>query len=197
MDDEVRQIREEIFSRIVFGLMVLGLIAGLIAVVAGGFGSPWFIRAIILVLAAITALIIRLSGRIVVASYVLIILLVGLVAEMFLHPGAVSSFVPYLLIPVVAISGFLLSPLATLLVALSSIILVGLIVALTGQLTAASFLMLVPAFILTLIAAFLTAESNRYFHKLGDLLAENHRTRTAAKSAASRSQPAPTANGQA
>jgi signal transduction histidine kinase len=175
MNDEVRQIREEIFNRLILGIVLIGMMTGIVAVLTGGLASPWFIPAVFLLLAAVVAVAVRLFGRLVVASYVLVGSLVVLVVGMFLQPNAVSSFIPYLLIPVVVIAGFLLSPLATMIVSASSIVLAMLIVAITGQLSATNLILLLPAFGLTLIVAFLMAESKRYIGKLGDLLAENRK----------------------
>lgn len=174
MNDEVRQIQEETFRRIVLGIAVIGLIAAVTIFLIDGILSPWFIRAVALIVVAGVAFVVRLFSRLVVASYVLVLQLVGLFAELFLQPEATATFIPYLLIPIIAVSGFLLNPFATLVVAICSIIAVLIILFLIGQLSIGSVttLLLAP-FGLTLLVAFLAAEGKRYTLMLGDRLLED------------------------
>ncbi len=173
MSDEVQQIQAEIFNRVILGLVLIGFVTATVSYALVGFSSPWFIRAVALLIVAVVAYGLRYLGRLLVASYVLVVELVGLVAEMFLHPSSITSFIPYLVIPVVIIAGFLLNPVATFSIAIISILLILLIVTLTGQLSSASLLVLLPPVVLTLIIAFLVAESKRYTNKLGALLFES------------------------
>jgi len=122
MNDEVRQLREEIFNRIILGVILIGLVIGLIILVTDGVSSLWFMRAMIGVVVAVIAFILRLTGRLVVASYVLVLALIGLVVEMFLQSGAMTNFTPYLFIPIAIIAGLLFTPLATLGLVIFSIV---------------------------------------------------------------------------
>lgn len=173
MTDETRQINDEILNRIILGLVAIGLISAFIAALADGFSSPWFIRAMALLVIAAVVFVLRFVGRFVVASYVLVLELIGLMVEMFLTDGAITSFVPYLLIPIVLIAGFLLSPLAALAVAISSILIILLIIAIIGQMSPANLAALLAPFGMTLLAAYLMSESKRYLNDLRNLLSEN------------------------
>ena len=114
MHDEIQDIYEAIFDRIILGLTLISLMTALIALFTGGIASPWFIRAVALLLVAIVAFGLRLFGKFMAAAYLLVLELLGLVVEMLLRPGAFNSFVPYLLIPIAIISGLLFSPLVRL-----------------------------------------------------------------------------------
>ena len=173
MTDEVRQINNQILTRIILGLVAIGLITGLIVGLTDGVFSPWFIRAMALLVIAAIVFVLRLAGRFMVASYVLVLELIGLTVEMFLTDGAIASFVPYLLIPIVLIAGFLFSPLATLGIAIASILIILLVITIIGQMSAANLVALLAPFGLALLAAFLMSESKRYFNNLGKLLLEN------------------------
>ncbi len=178
MNDEVRQIHEETFNRIVLGIVLISLVAGVMVFMNDGITSPWFIRAVALLIVAGVAFVIRLFGRLVVASYALVLELVGFVGEVFLQTETIANFIPYLLIPIVVIAGFLLDPLATFAVAIFSVIGVLLIVAFTGQFTLTNLLVLLPPLGLTLLVAFLVAEGKRHTVMLGQRLLED---RTALK----------------
>lgn len=175
MNDEVRQIREEIFTRIVLGIVLIGLVMGIAALLKDGFSSPWFVRAVALLLIAGIAFVIRLFGRFVVASYVLVLELLGLVIEMLLQPGTIAGFIPYLFIPIITIAGFLLSPPATLAIAFFSLVVTLLVVFVTGQFNLSNITTLIPPLGLMLLVAFLVSEGKRYANKLGTLLLENRK----------------------
>jgi signal transduction histidine kinase len=172
MHDELHDAYQETFDRIMLGLGLAGLITGLAALFLDGLASPWFIRAVALLVVALVAFGLRLFGKIVVASYVLVLELIGLVAEMFLHPGAVATFVPYLLIPILMITGLFLPPLATLSITAFAIMLVLLMTLLTGQFLI-NIWVLLPPVILSLIGALLAAEHQRHLLKIGSRLREN------------------------
>ncbi len=175
MNDEVRQFQEEIFKRVVLGITVIAMALALAIWIVAGVSSPWFYRAVALLLIAGVTFIVRRFDRLVVASYVLVLQLIGLVIGMFLQAGAITSFVPYLFIPIVVIAGFLLIPLASLLVAAGSIIAALLIVNLTGQLNLANLTVLLPPFSLTLLMAVLSAQNKRYITVLGQRLLEDRK----------------------
>src|SRR5688572_1125887 len=114
MNDEVRQIREEAFDYIILGGIALSLVAGLGLLIAEGPASAWFVRVMALLLSLIIAGVIRFTGKSVLAAYVLVVELVGLMAETFLHTSTITSFVPYLLIPIMLIASIFFTPLGVL-----------------------------------------------------------------------------------
>ena len=106
MNDEVRQIREETFDYIILGGIGLSLVAGLAILIIEGPASAWFVRVMALLLIMGIAWIVRFIGKPALAVYVLVVQLVGLVAETFLHTSTITTFVPYLLIPIMLIASF-------------------------------------------------------------------------------------------
>src|SRR5215510_14629061 len=117
MNDEVRQIREEIFDYIILGGVILGLAAGVDILLFGSPTSPWFIRAIALLLVMGLTWLVRFTSKYGVATYLLMIQLVGLVAETFLHTNTVAGFAPYFLVPIMLMASFFFTPLGTLVIA--------------------------------------------------------------------------------
>lgn len=173
MYDEVRDAYEAIFVRITMSLVWISLILGLVLFFSSGVTSPWFIRAVALLTVAVIAYILRLFGQTIIASYLLALELFGLLAEIFLHPGAITGAAPYLWIPVVALASLLLNPPASLLITAGSTFLILLASFLTGQLTFSNWLNLVPPFTLTLLITLFVAEIKRHLTRLGHLLREN------------------------
>jgi signal transduction histidine kinase len=172
MNDDMQQIHEETFDRIVYGLGLLGLIGTIAAFAFGGFSSPWFLRALALLIVTLIAYLLRRSGQFAVATYVLVLELVGVVAGIFLQTGATSAFVPYLFIPIMIIAGLLLNPAATLIIAIISIILALAILAVTGQFLPVNLSLLLPSFGLTLLTGLLATEIGHYVKGLGSRLTE-------------------------
>lgn len=173
MNDEIHQIRLEIFVRVLLGLVVIALVMAGVGLLTEGLSSSWFIRAIAILIVTVVAFVLRRFGRLVIASYVVVLQLLGLIAEMLLQSDAIYGAAPYLFIPVVIISGFLLSPLATFIIAVCAVIGVVILVAVTNRWSMAAMLYLLPPLGLTLLVAFLSAEGKRYTDKLSELLREN------------------------
>ncbi|MBN1992552.1 MAG: PD40 domain-containing protein [Anaerolineae bacterium] len=174
MNDETRQMREMLFDRIVFGLILVGLITALSSLVIGGFSSPWFFRAIALMIVALVAFGLRRVSRLVVAVYILVLELFGIATAIFLQ-SSVVGFIPYLFIPIIIIAGLLLNPLATILIGLLAVVMIVLVVALTQQLSGAVFITLLPPFSLIIVALLLVIEGRRHIEKLGEHLLESRK----------------------
>jgi signal transduction histidine kinase len=172
MNDDMQQIHEETFDRIIYGLGLLGMVGTVAAFALDGFSSPWFLRALALLIVTLIAYLLRRAGQFVVATYVLVLELVGVVAGIFLQTGATANFVPFLFIPIIIIAGILLSPPATLIIAVVSIGAALTILAVTGEFSAASLGLLLPSFGLTLLAGLLATEIGHYIKGLGSRLTE-------------------------
>ncbi|MBE7468315.1 MAG: hypothetical protein DPW09_20540 [Anaerolineae bacterium] len=173
MDDEVREAHQEAFDHIILGLTLLGLAGSGLTFILLGPTSLWFLRAIALLAVVLIAFVLRRAGQFVVAVYVLVLELIGLVAGAFLQTDVFTSFIPYLFIPIIIIAGLILSPPVTLVAALFSIALALLLVTATGQFTSANLLALLPPFGLLLLTAILAALSGRYVAKTDNRLAES------------------------
>ncbi len=173
MNDEVRQIQEELFNRIVLGIALIGLFLGIFVLITDTLTSPWLIRAVALLLVAGVSSIIRLFGRLVVASYVLVLQLFGLVVEISLSATTITTFSPYLFTPVAVIAGFLLSPMATFVIVIAFIIITLAIINFMGQLNLTALSLLLPPFGITLLMAFLTAQNRKGLVLLGQRLLED------------------------
>ncbi len=170
MNDETEQLQEQTLKYILLGLMLTGLTVGLTAVWFDGFASPWLLRSGALIVVALIAYALQKAGQFMVAAYVLVLELVGIVMGMFLQPDAASGLVPYLFAPLMIIAGLLLSPAAILGLALFVIIVSLAIVGLTGQLTMTTLLVLLPPFGLMFITTLLVIGIVRYRVKLSGLL---------------------------
>jgi TolB protein len=173
MDDEVQQTSQEAFDQIVLGLALIGLAGGAIAWVMDGFSSPWFLRSIALLLIILVAFILRRVGQFVIAAYVLVLELLGLVVGMFFEANTLTSFGPYLLIPIIIIANLILTPNVTIAVALFAMVLTLIIVLVTGELTLTNLLALLPPFGLSLLTVFLTTISSRHLIRLDKRLSES------------------------
>ncbi len=173
MNEDMKQIQEETFNRIILGIAVVGLVVGVIVLTVEGISSPWFIRAIALLFIAGGAFLVRTFSRLVVASYMLVLQLVGLVMESLLHVNAVTSFTPYLLAPIIVISGLLLNPIATFAITICSMVGILLIIAATGRLSLINLTLLFPPFSLNLVMAFLVIQNKKNITLLGQRLTED------------------------
>lgn len=173
MNDETKQLREQTFNQIVLGLMLVGLGGAVMAIGLAGFSSPWFLRALALLIVALVAFLLHRTGRFMVAAYVLVLEMTGLVAGMLLQPNTIFGIVPFLFIPIVIIAGFLLTPTAILVVTALAIALTLLVLLITGQLTSAALLFLTLPLGLTLLTALLVVGNALYRVKLADLLLKN------------------------
>lgn len=170
MHDETEQLQQQTLSYIIFGLFLAGMVGGLAAALFDGVASPWFLRAVALVVVAGIAFALQKFGRLVVAAYVLVLELLGIIVGTFLHPEAVSSFVAYLFIPLIIIAGLILAPSAILIIALFAVALTLIVIFISGHLTLTNILTLLPPFGLTLLTALLVVGSARYRIRLGNLL---------------------------
>jgi len=173
MDDEVYEAHQEAFDHIILGLTLLGLAGSGLTFILLGPTSLWFLRAVALLAVVLIAFVLRRAGQFVVAGYVLVLELIGLVAGAFLQTDVFTGFIPYLFIPIIIIAGLILSPPVTVGVALFSIALALLLVATTGQFTSANLLALLPPFGLLLLTAVLAALSGRYVAKTDTRLTES------------------------
>lgn len=171
--NEVEQIHGDALTRIVLGLAVVGVIIGIGAIFIEGVGSPWFLRAVALLVIAAVTYIIRATGRIVVAIYSLVFQLIGLIAEIFLSPGAVTTSAPYLLVPLAVIAGTLLEPVAVMAVISFAIAVIFLILVVTSQISLAALGVLVPPALLALVTGLLTSENRKHIINLGQRLQQN------------------------
>lgn len=173
MDNEVREAHQEAFDHIILGLTLLGLLGSGIALILGGPASLWFLRAVALLVVVLIAFVLRRVGQFVVAVYMLVVELIGLVTGAFLQTDVFTSFIPYLFIPVIIIASLILSPPATVAAALFSIGLVLVLVVMTDQLTLVNLLALLPPFSLLLLTTVLTVLGGRYVVKTDNRLAES------------------------
>lgn len=172
MTNETREMQKKLFDRIVLGLALIGLISALSALAMGGYTSPWFFRALALIIVALVAFGLRRVSQYVVAAYVLVIQLLGIVTAIFLQANN-FGFLPYLFIPVVVVAGIFLSPIATLIVGVISILITLLISIFTQQVSLQTLVpLLIPASLI-MAAALLIIESKRYVEKLSDRLTES------------------------
>ncbi len=166
MDNDVRQAHQEAFDYIILALGLIGLAGGAVAFLMAGPASLWFLRSIALVAVVLIAFVLRRAGQFVVAAYVLVLELIGLVAGAFLQANTFTGFVPYLFIPVIIIASLLLSSPATVAMTVLAIAVVLVIVSVTGQLTLTNFVALVPPFILLLLTTLLATLGERYVAKV-------------------------------
>jgi signal transduction histidine kinase len=173
MHDEIQDTYEAIFNRIIRGLILISLVAGLITFFTDGVASPWFIRAGAVLLLAVVAFGLRLFGKFIAAASLLMLELFGLMVELLLRPGAFTGFAPYLLVPIVIITGLLFSPLVTFIVTAAAILLILLLMALTGQFNWTNLGLLLPALLLSLFTAMVSSEYHRRLLNLGQRLREN------------------------
>ncbi len=174
MNDETQQMRERLFDQITGGLAMIGLVLALSTLVMGGLSSPWFWPAIALIIVALVTFGLRRVSQLVVAAYVLVLELTGLVAALLIRANT-FSFIPYLFVPIVVIAGLTLSQTATMAIGLSAILLVVALIALTQQLTWGALLTLLPPVSLIILAALLVIEGKRYVENLGDRLIESRK----------------------
>lgn len=166
MDKEICEAREEAFDYITLTLGLIGLAGGLLALIWAGPASLWFLRFIALLAVVLIAFVLRRTGQLAMAAYVLVLELIGLVAGMFLQTGSLTGFIPYLFIPIIIIAGLVLSQPATIAMALFSIAVTLVIVFVSGQLTLTNLLGLLPPFSLLLLTTLLTTLSGRYVSKV-------------------------------
>ncbi|MCB0208816.1 MAG: PD40 domain-containing protein [Anaerolineae bacterium] len=171
--NEVEQIYDEILARVVLGLVVIGLIIAIAALTLGGTLSPWFIHGVALIIIGAFTFIFRMIGRVVVAAYILIFQLIGLIAEIMLQVDVLTSFIPYLLIPVAVIAGMLFDSTVALTLIGFSIGLSIFILFITHQSALGMLTLFLPPALLTLLTGILTAEGRKYIAKLGRRLEEN------------------------
>ncbi len=172
-NDELLQIQTDTFHRIVVGIGVVGAVSALAAIFFDGFGSPWLIRAIGLIIAAAVAYAVSMFRRAKVASYVLVFQLVALTLAAFFQPDFLDSTIPYLFIPVVIIAGMLLQPKVSLGVAAGLIVAALLANVLLFQAAVAELGQLVFPLGLTAMAALLTVINTRNLMLYDDRLLEN------------------------
>lgn len=173
MNDEILQINKETFDRIILAIILISLAAGGTVLFTAGVFSPWFALCASLLLMAIIAYVIRLVGRLVVASHVLVLELIGLVVAVIFRAGTVSGIALYLFIPIAMISGLLLSPIVTLVIVLGLIASAILLLAVLEPLSLAMVAALLPALGLTLLVAMLAALNKRNILLLSNRLLEN------------------------
>ncbi|HXV98761.1 MAG TPA: HAMP domain-containing sensor histidine kinase, partial [Anaerolineae bacterium] len=165
MDDDVREVYQDSFYQIILGLGLIGLVGGLIALFMAGPASPWFLRAIALIVVVVVAFLIRRAGQHVVAAYTMVLELIGIVAGMFLQANTLAGFTPYLFIPIIIIASLILSPNAIMPLAIFAIVLVLVILAISGQFTLFNLLLLLPPFGLLILTALLSTLSGRFVVK--------------------------------
>ncbi len=173
MDDELRQIRESKFNHVIFGLLLMGLVGSLLALTQEGISSPWFLRSAGLLLAALVAFGLRLTSRFVVATWVLVVELIGLVAGLLLEASHVAGFAPYLFTPVITIAGLLLGPLAALVSLAASVVAALLVMVVSEQFFPERLSLLLSPFGVALAVALLIIEATRHTTRLGDRLLES------------------------
>ncbi len=174
MNDEVLQIQREAFQKIVLGLATIGVVAGALAFIFDGIFSPWLIWAVALIAVAVVTYAVYLVGRLVVASYVLVLELIGLAFMLFLQSGTVTGFTPYLLIiPIVIISGLLLNPAAILIITAGIVVAVLLFLSLSGQFSGGSIGSLIAPLVITGATGLLAALNRQNLAMLGKHLLAN------------------------
>ncbi len=173
MDDEVQQTSQEIFDHIILGLAGIGLAGAIIAWAVAGFASPWFLRLITLGIIVLVAFILRRVGQFVIAAYVLVLELLGLVAGMFFEVDPLTGFAPYLFIPIIIIASLILTPNVVITITIFAIVLTLIIFLVIGQFTLANLLALLPPFGLLVLTTFLTTLGGSYLLKLDRRLAES------------------------
>ncbi|MBN1221363.1 MAG: PD40 domain-containing protein [Anaerolineae bacterium] len=174
MNDETQQMREMLFDRIVLGLILVGVITALSSLAIGGFASPWFYRAIALIIVALVAFGLRRVSQFVVAAYVLVLELFGIVTAIFIQAGTIG-FIPYLFVLIIIIAGLILSPTATMVLGLVAILLMAVIVVLAQGISWAGLVALLPPFSLIIVVQLLVIEGRRHLEKLGEHLVETRK----------------------
>jgi hypothetical protein len=171
----LEQVPEDSLQRIIPGLAIAGLSVGLISLLADGFSSVWLILAAGLLGGAGAAYVLKSVGQFVVAAIVLVVVLVSTVAGMLLHPDAPISFIPYLFVPIVVLTGLILPPLAVVVTALSAIVLTASMLALTGEVGPTNLLLLLPPLGLIIVVGLLTAEGGHQIRNLQNLWLDSKR----------------------
>jgi len=172
MNDEILQINNQTFNRIVLALMLLGGGAGGAMFFTSGFSSPWFIVCASLLGLTAIAFGIKVLGRLVAASYVLALELAALAAATVLRFG-VDGVAPYFFIPVVLVTGLLLNPTFTIITAVSLIVLALVLLFVTQPAWPAALAFLLPSLGLTALVALLSAQNKHNMTMLSDRLIEN------------------------
>ncbi len=172
MNDEILQINNQTFNRIVLALVLLGGGAGGAIFFTGGFSSPWFVICASLLVLTLIAFGIKVLGRLVVASYVLALELAALAAATVLRFG-VDGIAPYFFIPVVLVTGLLLNPTFTIITAVSLIALALVLLFVTQPAWPAALAFLLPSLGLTALVALLGAQNKHNMTILSDRLIEN------------------------
>jgi signal transduction histidine kinase len=173
VENEVREAQEEAFDYITLTLGLIGLAGGVFALILEGPASLWFLRFIALLAVVLIAFVLRRTGQFAMAAYVLVLELIGLVAGMFLHTNSFTGFIPYLFIPIIIITGLILSRPVTLMVALFSIAVTLIIVFVSGQFTLTNLLALLPPFSLLLLTALLASVGQRYIGRVDQRLIDS------------------------
>jgi signal transduction histidine kinase/WD40 repeat protein len=173
MDDETRQLREQTLNQIILGLILVGTGGSLIALVVDGLLSPWLLRSLAVFIIALIAFVAQRLGRFMVAAYVLVLEMIGLVVGMFLQPNNITGIAPFLFIPIVIIAGLIFTPTAILVVTFLAIFLTLATLLVTGQLTLLNLLYLSLPFGLTILTALLVVGNAFYRVKLSNLLSKN------------------------
>lgn len=171
----IEQVPEDSLQRIIPGLAVAGLAVGLTSLLTGGWSAAWLILAVGLLIGAGTAYVLKSVGQFVVAAVVLVVVLVSTVAGILLHPDAPISFIPYLFVPIVVLTGLILPPLAVVVTAMSAVALTTIVLAMTGAVGPGSLLILLPPLGLIVIVGLLTAEVGYQIRNLQNLWLDSKR----------------------
>lgn len=161
------QIRGAMFDRIVWGLAILGVTGSVVVLLTAGILSPWFTFLAALFFSAIVAFVVRLTGLLVVASFILLMELNGLVAGILLQTNPLTTFTPYLAVPVIMIAGLVVSPLAAIATAVFLMVATFLRVAGLGQADLPHLAALLPPYGLIVLTTLLIVEGGRRMNQLG------------------------------
>ena len=170
MNNEMTQLQERIFYYLVFGLGVVGLGGAVTSFLFGSVSSSWFLRSIALLVVALIALLLRRTGRFMIAAYVLVLEILGIIIGMLFQTDAPANFVPYLFAPLVIIAGLILSPTA---LAVIGLLIIALTLILSLQLSHLTLDILLPPLGLTTLTTLLMVVDTHYRHKLTNLLQKN------------------------
>jgi TolB protein len=173
MNDETREIREQLFFQVVLGLTLTGLVSSVVMAWFFGPMSIWFLRAVALVVIALFALVVQKSGRYMVAAYVLIFELMGIILSIWLSPAGVPGFTPYLFVPLIIIASLILPQQGVMVSAGLATGLTFLALLLTQQISWLNLRQIIPPVGLTLLTAILVSGNAYYQDKLSNLLLKN------------------------
>lgn len=170
--NELEQAQDEILVRVIGALAAVAFIIG-IAGLFTGFSAGLFLLSLALLAIAGIAYGLRSTGRVVVAAQSLILLLVAFVVAASFQTNSINLIVPYLLIPVAIITGWLLSAWLGLVVVIAAFIALAVIATVVQGGGWLELGLLAVPFLAATFAALLNFEGKRHMLRLWQRLQDN------------------------